>query len=63
MKNLRNLKGAKALNKKEQLNINGGLGNHPCGKTGGMILPNVLTPSHCSAAGGIWYNGDCWVCY
>ncbi len=61
MKNLQNLKGAKTLNKQEQQTINGG--GHPCGKTGGMVLPNILTSTHCYAIGAVWYNGQCWACY
>ena len=60
MKNLQNLKGAKALNKKEQQSINGG-GTNPCGKTGGMVVN--YSYAQCVGYGLVWHNGQCWACY
>ncbi|WP_298903703.1 hypothetical protein [uncultured Psychroserpens sp.] len=66
MKKLKNIKGAKALDKKEQQSINGGMPtpvpvNRPCGDTGGAPVS-----SHwciIGTGGFIWYNGVCYVCY
>ena len=65
MKNLQNLKGAKALNKKEQQTINGGgpigISKGPCGGTGGEVVhPFWCTYPH---HGMQWYNGVCYACY
>ena len=65
MKNLKKLKGAKALNKEEQQTINGGMltvQTGPCGGTGGMVVADW----HCEAGlhGCVqWYQGKCYACY
>lgn len=66
MKNLKNLKGAKALNKEEQQSINGGMlrpvpSTGPCGGTGGMVVADW----HCQVNHGCtqWYQGKCYACY
>jgi len=66
MKNLMNLKGAKALNKKEQQAINGGghftfTPNGPCGETGGTISND--SQGSCFGYGYFWFNDQCWICY
>jgi len=40
------------------------IGYGPCGYTGGTVLPNVKTKSHCNLYWGtVWSNGQCWWCY
>ena len=60
MKDLKKLKGAKIISKKEQKNVTGGARPvGPCGFTGGVQIdwePGEYCP-------GILSNGECWVCY
>ena len=51
----------KALNKAEQREVNGGRGDGPCGKTGGMVIN--YSQEQCFGYGEFWYNNQCWACY
>ncbi len=70
MKDLKNLKGAKAITKSEQKVIKGGrpsIGLHPCSPGGGEIIAEgqsweYTTQEDCNGH-GIWYAGSCWSCY
>ncbi|EDP94958.1 hypothetical protein U8527_15480 [Kordia algicida OT-1] len=56
LKNILNVKGVKALDKKDQKEVNGGRTRF-CGGTGGM--PINWPQSQCYGYGVQWYNGQC----
>jgi len=36
----------------------------PCYPTGGKLMPNIQSESHCNLYWGFeWSNGQCWACY
>jgi len=57
MKKLQILEGVKAINKKEQLTINGG--HDPCF---GTLLVGK-TEEACNIQGLLWHDDGCWACF
>ncbi|NOQ25183.1 MAG: hypothetical protein GQ564_07445 [Bacteroidales bacterium] len=60
---MKNLKGAKQLNKAEQLKIFGGASRSIICELGCLpILTRITTEEECSGPGYQWVSGKCYLC-